>query len=138
LKASYGRFAIIRTTDGKFNRLAQTMDNIDRAFDRAMREIYLRAKNEAGYTASIFQNMLSDLGGLATAKRLINAPKVSDGYAALYLRNRLDLTVEAVIVDNPKWHALFTPEEIERAKKRLKQFKYKPKHSSTQQGRRRG
>ena len=80
---------------------------LEQQFHGAMLTIYRRAKSEANYTASIFFNMLEDRGGLATAKYLINAPKVSDGYTALWERKRLDLTVEAVIHDNCKWHSLY-------------------------------
>ena len=69
--------------------------------------------------------MLTDNGGMATAKTLINAAKPSDGYTALYERGRLDLTVEAVVTENPRWRELFTPEELARAEKRLKAYGYK-------------
>lgn len=92
-----------------------------------MHGIYTRARLEAGYNATIFLQMLHRHGGLGTAKQLINAPQVSDGYTALYEKDRLDLTVEALVIDNPKWHGLFAPEEIERAKVRLKQYRYSPK-----------
>ena len=36
---------------------------------------------------------------------------MSDGYTALWDRQRLDLTVEAVILD-PKWRPLFSSEEL--------------------------
>ena len=103
------------------------MADIEHEFDHAMHEIYRRAKTEARYTPSFFLNMLSDRGGLATAKQLINAPTVSDGYTALWERGRLDLTVEALVFENLRYHALFTPEEIERARKRLRAYKYVPK-----------
>ena len=77
------------------------MNDLSQQFDGAMFEIYRRAKSEAGYNATIFFRMLSDRGGLDTAKYLINSPKVSDGYTALSLRGRLDLTVEAMIVESP-------------------------------------
>jgi hypothetical protein len=70
--------------------------------------------------------MLGDKGGLATAKYLINALKPSDGYTHLYERGRLDLTVEAMVVENPKWHPLFTGEELTKAKKRLVDYGYRP------------
>jgi hypothetical protein len=63
--------------------------------------------------------------GVRTAKQLINAPTVSDGYTALWERHRLDLTVEAELVGHPKWHPLFKPEEVERAHKRLIAYGYK-------------
>ena len=98
------------------------------AFDKAMFEIYRRAKDEAGYNATIFLQMLSDTDGLTTAKTLINAPKPSDGYTALYLRGRLELTVEAVVTESAKWTALFTQDEIQKAKKRLLAYEYKPRN----------
>ena len=91
-------------------------------FDAAMFEIYSRAKSEAGYNATIFLRMLSDKGGLATAKYLINSPKPSDGYTHLYDRGRLDLTVEAMVVENAKWHELFSTDELSKARLRLKQY----------------
>ncbi|HEY4076268.1 MAG TPA: hypothetical protein VGM26_04970 [Rhizomicrobium sp.] len=101
------------------------MADIEAQFSEAMFEIYRRAKAEAKYNATIFLQMLTDEGGLRTAKTLINAPKPSDGYTALYLRQRLDLTVEAVVTENPRWRQLFEPEELERAEKRLSAYGYK-------------
>lgn len=93
-------------------------------FDQAMFSIYRRAKDEAGYSATVFLGMLSDRGGLATAKTLINSSKPSDGYTALYERERLDLTVEAMVLETPQWHELFTAEELKRARIRLRQYGY--------------
>jgi hypothetical protein len=106
------------------------MQDISKQFDRAMFEIYRRAKVEAGYTATIFLGMLNDRGGLATAKYLINSDKPSDGYTALYERGRLDLTLEAHVVENSKWHCLFTPDEMNKALKRLQAYRYQPKKKS--------
>jgi hypothetical protein len=100
------------------------MSNLAAQFDSAMLDIYNRAKVEAKYHATIFFQMLADNRGVATAKTLINSAKPSDGYTALYERNRLDLTVEAVVIGNPKWHTLFTPDELSRARKRLKDYGY--------------
>jgi hypothetical protein len=95
-------------------------------FDEAMMTIYRRAKAEADYPAAIFHRMLTERGGLATAKALINSERPSDGYTALYERNRLDLTVEAVVLDDQRWHQLFDAQEINRAKKRLADYGYRP------------
>jgi hypothetical protein len=97
------------------------------AFDEAMFNVYRLAKEEAGYNATIFLGMLHDRGGLATAKALINAPKPSDGYTALYERGRLDLTVEAVVVENSVWHSLFTKDELDKSRKRLLAYGYVPR-----------
>ncbi|NOU13400.1 MAG: hypothetical protein HOO92_05435 [Methylococcaceae bacterium] len=93
-------------------------------FDEAMHGIYHRALSEVGYKASIFLNMLFAHRGVETARRLIHSPNISDGYTALWERKRLDLTVEALIYDNEKWHPLFTPEELAICSKRLRQYQY--------------
>lgn len=93
-------------------------------FNAAMFEVYHRAKKEAGYNATAFLGMLNRDGGLLTAKKLINARTQSDGYTALLMVRRLDLTVEALVVENKRWHPLFTAEELVKAKKRLEANHY--------------
>ena len=66
---------------------------------------------------------------LATAKYLINSPKELDGYTELHLRKRLDLTVEAMIVEDKRWHSLFTEDELDKARKRLVKFGYHRKRT---------
>jgi|ERR1035437_1293984 hypothetical protein len=97
---------------------------LEEQFDEEMLSIYQRARSEAHYNAARFLTMLHEHRGLETARLLIHAATVSDGYTALYLRGRLDLTVEAMIYDNPKWHPLFTPDELAACKKRLKDYQY--------------
>lgn len=89
-----------------------------------MLNVYLRALNEANYKASRFMQMLTDHGGLGTAQRLLHSASVSEGYGALWERGRLDLSVEAVIHDNTKWHRLFTKDELDLCEKRLKEYGY--------------
>jgi hypothetical protein len=83
--------------------------------------VYRRAKAEAHYTATRFLGMVVDTGGLATARYLLRAEKVSAGYTALWERGRLDLTVEAMILDD-RWGPLFTDEERAVAVSRLQQY----------------
>ena len=107
------------------------MTDLPEQFDAAMVDIYRRAKAEENYNATIFLRMLTERGGLQTAKFLINSMKPSDGYTELYFRKRLDLTVEAMVVENPRWHELFTHEEIERARGRLGEYQYPFKDASS-------
>ena len=79
---------------------------LEQEFHRAMANIYDRAKNEVGYVATRYIQMVAEHGGLATAKMLINTDKPSDGYTALWERRRLDLTVEALVAEDPKWKPL--------------------------------
>ena len=86
-----------------------------------MVSIYERAKAEVGYTPTYFLRMLSELGPLETARKLLHDPTVSDGFANLWDRGRLDLTVEALVL-RPEFSSLFTDQELDRARGRLKQF----------------
>jgi hypothetical protein len=92
-----------------------------KSFDRAMRGVYDRARSEAGYNATYLLGMLARHGGLETARRLLHAPAVSEGFTALWERKRLDLTVEALIL-REDFVDLFTEDEIELARIRLAQF----------------
>ena len=82
-------------------------------FEYEMMNIYRRAKIEAKYNATRYFQMLSDHGGLETAHILINAPRVSEGYTALWERGRLDLTVEALIFDSPEYQEFFSAGEVD-------------------------
>ena len=106
------------------------MPDLEAQFTEAMFTIYRRAKSEAHYNATIFLQMIADNGGRATAKTLINARNPSDGYTALWHRQRLDLTVEAEVAEHSRWHSLFTAEELDRAKKQLIAYGYQPKTSN--------
>ena len=105
------------------------MADIEAQFDQAMLQIYHRAKKEANYQANDFLGMLMSNRGVRTAKTLINAKKESTGYEKLYELGRLNLTVEALVTEDKRWHILFTEEELQRARLRLKKYGYEPKSS---------
>jgi hypothetical protein len=92
------------------------MEN-ERAFGKAMVGLYHEAKSE-GYNASFFLRMISELGPVETARKLINAEAPSDGFTRLYELGRLDLTVEALALA-PEWRDLFSAEERRSARERL-------------------
>ena len=95
------------------------------SFHEAMIEIYERAKRECKYPANRFLQMVSERGGLETARYLLHAQGFSDGFTALWHCNRLDLTVEAYVLKS-EWRGLFTEEEIKTASKRLFEVGYSP------------
>ncbi len=101
------------------------MAGLETAFHEAMLDIYRRAKEEAGYTATRYLHMVGEQGGLAAAQSLIASHAVSDGYTELYLRGRLDLTVEALVIQ-PQWVTLFSEAELRIACQRLSDYKYSP------------
>ncbi len=91
---------------------------LEAEFHQAMTSIYQRAKSEAGYVATRFIQIVSEHGGLDTARQLLASPAVSDGFTALWEAKRLDLTVEAHVLD-PRFRELFTPNELRIAEERL-------------------
>jgi len=97
---------------------------LEERFDTAMMDIYRRAKTEANYTATSYFQMLAEHRGVETARILLHTDAVSDGYTALWKRGRLDLTVEALIHDHQEYQSLFTPEERETARLRLRKYEY--------------
>lgn len=91
-----------------------------------MVELYHVVKRECrGYVPSYFSQMVSDRGGLAAAKALIHADQVSTGFTRLWELRRLDLTVEAFVLQD-HWRSLFSEEELAIAKKRLQAYGYAP------------
>lgn len=99
-----------------------TSVELEQRFHRRMIDIYKAAK-DIGYNASRFLSMVNEHGGLESAKILLRAATVSDGYTALWERGRLDLTVEAVLLE-PEWTPLFSPAERSVAVTRLRQYEY--------------
>jgi hypothetical protein len=95
-------------------------------FNLAMYDIYKKAKIEVKYIATRYLHMLDAHGGFETARILINSPTVSEGYSKLWELGRLDLTVEALIWDNPEYHILFSDIELQKVRKRLIEYKYGP------------
>ena len=99
-------------------------EQLEIAFHDAMLDIYRRAKSEAKYNAQRYLQMVIDHGGIEAARMLIHADTVSDGYTALWERGRLDLTVEAMVIGNSRFHPLFTDEEMQICSTRLAEYGY--------------
>lgn len=98
-----------------------TLQGLEAKFDDAMMSVYQRALKECHYNASRFLQMLYEHRGLETARILLHAPTVSEGYVALWDRGRLDLTVEALMLST-EWDGLFTDAERDIARKRLAEY----------------
>ena len=93
----------------------------ERAFHQAMTVIYETAKRELGYNATRFLQMISEHGGLATARQLLWSDKPSEGFTTLWSHHRLDLTVEAHVLGK-EYEALFTDADRQRARERLELY----------------
>lgn len=60
---------------------------------------------------------------IQVAKRFALDPKLHEGFINLWEKGRLDLTVEAHMIQE-KYQSLFKPDEIESAKHKLKELGY--------------
>ena len=93
------------------------------AFTAAMLQLYVRVRQETGYQASYFHNMVGEQGGREAVLQLIRSPKPSEGFFRLYDLGRLDFSAEAVVLDR-QWDDLFGDDDRRAAYTRLAQFEY--------------
>jgi len=95
-----------------------------------MLSIYRRASAECNYIPTRFLRMVNELGGVGAARALLHARELSDGFTHLWQLGRLDLTMEALIVENPEYRELFSAEEIDIARRRLRECRYEPREGT--------
>ncbi|MDP9792949.1 hypothetical protein J2S43_001461 [Catenuloplanes nepalensis] len=98
---------------------------LEKRFHDALVAGYRAMKRELNYNATIYIRMISTSGGLGAARQLIHATSVSSGFTTLWEKGRLDLTVEAFVLQEP-WSVLFTDEELRIARDRLAEYGYHP------------
>lgn len=81
------------------------------------------AKQELGYRPSRFLQLLTELGGVQAAKRLIAKQGESYGLEVLWQGRRLDLSMEVHVI-KPEYQSLFTSEEVQRCREVLDEMGY--------------
>ncbi len=94
------------------------MNGLEMEFHRRMLDICDRAKSQCNYNATRFRQMISELGGVETAHRLLATNESQDGFTTLLICGCSDLTMEHLVLD-PQFADLFTEEERQKAKDRL-------------------
>ena len=99
------------------------MESLEEQFHEAMVGVYERARDQCRYKATRFLQMVTDLGGVGAAKRLLHTDDLSYGFEKLWELGRLDISMEALVVD-PKWQSLFTEGEVATARRRLEECGY--------------
>lgn len=77
-----------------------------------------------GYIPTYFMQMLSEHGGVETAKQLLSKSEPQTGLFELWNLGILHESMEAVICDNPRFHSLFDPTDIAEAHRRLEELNY--------------
>lgn len=94
------------------------MTALEQEFDDAVMQA-VRDGEKLNYSASVFLDMRHRYGTVETSRRLINSAQVPYGFAKLQHLNRLNLTIEAIIHDNPKFQALFSQKTLDNCDARL-------------------
>jgi hypothetical protein len=98
---------------------------LESEFHGRMVEIWRRARTEANYNATGYIQMVSDVGGLEAARRLVARDTPSDGFTTLWEKHRLDLTVEALVLEG-QFDELFDDELRDTARRRLSDYGWSP------------
>ena len=98
---------------------------IESEFHGRMVAIWRRARTEANYNATRYIQLVSEMGGVEAARRLVVRDTPSDGFTTLWEKHRLDLTVESLVLE-PRFHELFDDELRETARRRLSDHGWAP------------
>jgi hypothetical protein len=93
--------------------------DLEREFQVAAIEMYLAVLKECLYDERVFLRMIAASGARRAAKSLLEPAHVQSGLRGLRRLGRLDLTVEHLVIQ-PRWSGLFSKDEREVAKMRLK------------------
>ena len=99
------------------------MDDAELDFRGALQE----AVNECrriGYKPTGFMGMMTTSSAFEAVRTLLAKKDPSDGFTTLWEKGRLDLTVEAIVL-KPEWRGYFQPSELETARRRLAEVKYR-------------
>jgi len=94
-------------------------------FDNKLFELYETAKRECNYNPTRFLHMFREYGGYQTTKKLLHpqGEAISDGLIKLWECKRLEISIEATVLQHP-WNQLFTNDELATAKKRLEKLDF--------------
>lgn len=94
---------------------------------RDLKDRYISTYNECkkfNYSPRAFLDMVvSDKDIVEVTRSLIHKEGGTSGFATLFENNRMDLSVEKIILE-PRYRQLFTHEDLQAAYDRLKQFNY--------------
>lgn len=90
-------------------------------FSEAVSDLYKRTIYECNHRQTFLKDLMESMGGYRAAKKVLGNKKYLIGIASLKAYNRLDLSVEALVVD-PQWEGIFTKRQLEVANARLSQY----------------
>jgi len=93
-------------------------------FDKRVQQSIDEMREKYNYSPTVLINMIDKHGTIEAVRRLINSSKTPYGFTKLWELNALDLSLEAIILEE-KWKNLFSEEDRKKAKKKLIKHDYK-------------
>lgn len=105
----------------------EALDGLREEFANAIHDM-VRECRKLGYNPTAFQVMVHEHGATEAVRRLLQPPveQPSDGFTRLWEMGRLDLADESLAGFDPRFEALFTPEERALSRERLALYSYRP------------
>jgi len=101
----------------------QEMDKLEKEIDDAVMDA-VKEGERLGYSASSYLQKRAQDGPMVTAQRLLKDKQISYGLWKLKSMHRLDLSLEAIVYNNPKFQPLFSQAIVDRCKDKLTQLDY--------------
>lgn len=98
-------------------------DDLEKEFTEQVRQ-YCDACAEFNYNPTAFRKMIDARGAVGAVRTLFSANRYSEGFVRLWEEGRLDLSMEALVLEHPRYLKFFTSSQLENAKKWLDAVKY--------------
>jgi hypothetical protein len=98
-------------------------DRLERQFEEHIRQLIERSITECNYPPHAFIGMIGRHKVRGACRLVIMDRKTPTGFTTLWEKQRLDLTVEAAVLQSP-WCKLFDVNVLMKARKRLADYKY--------------
>ena len=87
-------------------------------FETACLNLLAQSRLELNYHATRMHAMIMELGAVHAVRRLLDDPKIHEGFVKMMAANRPDLTLESLVL-HESWRDLFTPAQRLTARARL-------------------
>lgn len=97
---------------------------LEQKFEEHLKKMHSTVRHETGYQTSGLHFMAGLNGAVHAAKSMLkDAETIHDGLTRLAEYGRLDLSLEAAVIE-PPWRDLFTTKELQIAVNKLERLRY--------------
>lgn len=98
---------------------------LEEAFHREMLSGDELLRKKFGYNATYFKQLVHQYGGVEAARRLLVSKEAQTGLFKLWELGCLEMSMENLVLQD-RYASLFTPEELNMARKRLRDLQFTP------------